>query len=345
MSQQSKQSRPGQRTGVTPLAHDRPMSGQRVTLDDIALAAGTSIATVSRALGGSPRVAAPTRERIEKVAEQLGYRANIAASRLASARPQILGLVCSLSQELHVRYRAEALRYAEDRGFRVIVESIDTSRDVDRAWESVLQLRAQAVIAVDSTCISTRFPNTPAVLIGQRAPRRDIDLVTSSNERGMGQAIALLAQRGSRRIAFLEGPPGPSARARKAAFTQACITHEVDALTVPGGDNVDAGFLAVRAGLPAGVDALVCYNDQCAHGAILALLGDGLVPGRDMLVVGCDNSAIASSRALSLTSIDRAPSRVASLAVDQAIARALSDGGSPARQRVDTELVVRASTG
>ena len=68
MSQQSKQSTPGQRTGVTPLAHDRPMSGHRVTLDDIALAAGTSIATVSRALGGSPRVAAPTRERIEKAA-------------------------------------------------------------------------------------------------------------------------------------------------------------------------------------------------------------------------------------------------------------------------------------
>ena len=341
----SKQSSSGQQRAVAPLAHDHPASGHRVTLDDIARAAGTSIATVSRALAGSPRVAAPTRERIEKVAEQLGYRTNIAASLLASTRPQILGLVCSLSQELHVRYRAEALRYAEDRGFRVIVESIDASRDVDRAWESVLQLRAQAVIAVDSTCISTRFTNTPTVLIGQRAPRRDIDLVTSANERGMGQAIALLVRRGSRRIAFLEGPAGPSARARQAAFIQACRAHGVDALPVAGGDNIDAGFLAVRAGLPAGVDALVCYNDQCAHGAILALLGDGLIPGRDMLVVGCDNSAIASSRALSLTSIDRAPARVASLAVDQAIARALGDDDRPSRRRVDTELVVRASTG
>ena len=209
----SKQSSSGRRAGVAPLAHDRPALTHRVTLDDIARASGLSIATVSRALGGSPRVAAPTREKIEKVAEQLGYRANVAASLLASARPQILGLVCSLQQELHVRYRAEALRYAEDRGFRVIVESIDASRDVDRAWESVLQLSAQAVIAVDSTCISTRFTNTPTVLIGQRAPRRDIDLVTSANERGMGQAIALLVRRGSRRIAFLEGPPGPSARA------------------------------------------------------------------------------------------------------------------------------------
>ena len=345
MSQVSKQSSSGRRAGVAPLAHDRPALTHRVTLDDIARASGLSIATVSRALGGSPRVAAPTREKIEKVAEQLGYRANVAASLLASARPQILGLVCSLQQELHVRYRAEALRYAEDRGFRVIVESIDASRDVDRAWESVLQLRAQAVIAVGSTCISTRFTNTPTVLIGQRAPRRDIDLVTSANERGMGQAIALLVRRGSRRIAFLEGPPGPSARARKAAFTQACRAHGVDALTVAGGDNIDAGFLAIRAGVPAGVDALVCYNDQCAHGAILALLGDGLIPGRDILVVGCDNSAIASSRALSLTSIDRAPARVASLAVEQAIARALGDDDRPSRRSVDTELFVRASTG
>lgn len=319
--------------------------GRRVTLDDIALAAGTSIATVSRALQGSPRVADTTRERIEKVAEQLGYRANIAASLLASARPQILGLVCSLGQELHVRYRAEALRYAEERGFRVIVESIDDSRDVDRAWESVLQLRAQAVIAVDSSCVSSRYGAVPTVLIGQRAPHRAMDLVTSSNERGMDQALALLRERGSRRVAFLEGPPGPSARARKEAFAQACRTHGCEGIAMAGGDNVDAGYLSVRAGLPEGVDALVCYNDQCAHGAILALLGEGLVPGRDVLVVGCDNSALASSRALSLTSIDRAPTRVASLAVEAAMARASGFTDAPTRQRVDTQLVVRASTG
>lgn len=142
----------------------------------------------------------------------------------------------------------------------------------------------------------------------------------------MGQAIALLAQHGSRRIAAsLKGLPGPPRR--KAAFTQACITL-VDALTVPGGDNVDAGFLAVRrVSLPG--DALVATADQCAHGAIRAL-GDSLVQGRDMLVVGCDCSAIASSRRpLSLTSIDRAPScHRELLAVDRASARARSSDGN-----------------
>lgn len=331
--------------GSSPAGVREAPLGHRVTLDDIAAASGMSIATVSRALQGSPRVATATRERIERVAQDLGYRANVAASLLASSRPQILGLVCSLGQELHVRYRSEALRAAEQRGFRVIVESIDDARDVNSAWESVLQLRAQSVIAVDSSCISQRYAHVPTVLIGQEAPREDIDLITSCNERGMREAIELLQGRARRRIAYIEGPPGPSARARKTAFLQACRARGIEAVTMPGGDHVDAGFVAVHAGLEAGVDALVCYNDQCAHGAMLALLRQGLVPGRDILVVGCDNSALASSRALALTSIDRAPSRVADLAVECAMMRAMGGTQPPIRRRVDTALVVRGSTG
>lgn len=157
--------------------------------------------------------------------------------------------------------------------------------------------------------------------------------------------MTLLRGRGRRRLAFIEGPPGPAARARQTAFIDACRSTELDYVTLPGGDDVDAGFLAVRAGLPTGVDALVCYNDQCAHGAILALLKDGLVPGRDILVIGCDNSALASSRALALTSIDPSPSRLAALAVELAITRAKGRNIPPVRRSVDTELVVRASTG
>ena len=58
-------------------------------------------------------MASATRERIEKVAEELGYRANVAASLLSSARPHILGLICSLGRELHVRYHSGILREAQ----------------------------------------------------------------------------------------------------------------------------------------------------------------------------------------------------------------------------------------
>lgn len=108
----------------TPAQGHDVYSGRRVTLDDIATASGTSIATVSRALQGSPRVASATRERIEKVAEELGYRANVAASLLSSARPQILGLICSLGRELHVRYHSGILR---ERSGRTLGSSLNQS--------------------------------------------------------------------------------------------------------------------------------------------------------------------------------------------------------------------------
>ena len=343
MTNKAKPSATAAGVDASPEPHEG-RTARRVTLDDIAIVAGTSIATVSRALQGSPRVAPSTRERIEMVAEQLGYRANIAASLLASSRPQILGLVCALGQDDHsARYRAEALRAAEWHGFRIIVESIDDSRDVERAWESVLQLRAQSVIAVDSSCISQRYAHVPTVLIGQQAVREDLDLITSDNERGMREAVTLLRDRGRTRRLH-RGLPA-SARAHKSAFLRACRSVRIDHVCIPGGDNVDAGFLAVRAGLPTGVDALVCYNDQCAQGAILALLRHGLVPGRDILVVGCDNSALAATRALALTSIDRTPHASVPSPFDCAIARALGDDKAPVRERVETELVVRASTG
>ena len=244
-----------------------------------------------------------------------------------------------------MRYHSGILREAQRKDFRIVVESVDDPRDVDRAWESLLQLRAQSVIAADSSLISQRYSTVPTVLIDQQAPRDDIDLITSAHESGMHEAMTLLRGRGRRRLAFIEGPPGPAARARQTAFIDACRSTDLDYVTLPGGDDVDAGFLAVRAGLPTGVDALVCYNDQCAHGAILALLKDGLVPGRDILVIGCDNSALASSRALALTSIDPSPSRLAALAVELAITRAKGRNIPPVRRSVDTELVVRASTG
>ena len=85
--------------------------------------------------------------------------------------------------------------------------------------------------------------------------------------------------------------------------------------------------------------------DAVCADATAAGLGRRVTLDDIALAVGCDNSALVSSRALSLTSIDRAPRRVASLAVEAAMARASGSTDAPTRQRVDTQLVVHASTG
>ena len=64
----------------------RSASGERPTIQDVADAAGVSVATVSRALRGLPNVALPTRVRVEAAARELEYRPDPHASRLAAGR-------------------------------------------------------------------------------------------------------------------------------------------------------------------------------------------------------------------------------------------------------------------
>ena len=87
--------------------------------------------------------------------------------------------------------------------------------------------------------------------------------------------------------------------------------------------------------------AVVCYNDQCALGAMSALWRAGLRIPQDVRLVGFDNSRIARSRAFEMTSIDRNPRSVARLAVDRAILRAEGTAEPPVRIEVDTRLVRR----
>ena len=65
---------------------------ERATIEDVAASAGVSVATVSRALRGLPNVASHTRERIERIASELDYRADPAASRLAAGRSRAIAV-------------------------------------------------------------------------------------------------------------------------------------------------------------------------------------------------------------------------------------------------------------
>lgn len=330
----------------------QPFGRRPTTLRDIAVRAGASVSTVSRALRGDQRISARTRQRIVEIAQRLGYRADVAGSLLRASKPRVVGLLCDLSQELHVAYRHEILQRVEQAGFRVVVESVEGRCPPGAALRRLREFRIQALVVVDPRCLGgAGDPGAPVVVIGQERPFADADLVTSDNGAGMGEAVEWLAGLGHRGITYVDGPPGASARARRAAAVAAARGAGAPLRVVPGGADLDSGFLAARsmvdeagAGRPL-PSAVMCYNDQCAHGLIIALLRAGLVPGRDVSVIGFDNSRIAATRALSIASVDRRPAEVARHAVDLARARALGDEPPPRAVRVDTALVRRGSVG
>ena len=315
-------------------------AARRPTLKDIAGVTGLSMSTVSRALNGSPRIGRRTRERIEREA----------------ARPRNIGLICRLDQELHFTYHNKILAEADERELRVIVQSIGESLSARRAVRALNQLRCCAAIVVDPGSIdgiAGADIGMHLVIIGQEAPVAGADLVTSDNRRGMREIAEHLAALGHRRVIYLDGPEGRSAAERRSAFREAAGGASLEYEIVAAGARADDGYGAASRLLDPGgsahdgsVSAMICYNDQCAQGAMVAILRSGRTPGRDISLTGCDNSRIASSRAFNMTSIDRGPAEVARIAVELA-SRRLDDasGAEPERRSVATRMVVRGSTG
>lgn len=331
-------------------------TARRPTLKDIADVTGLSMSTVSRALNGSPRIGRRTRERIEREAARLGYQADLAGSLLRAARPRNIGLICRLDQELHFTYHNEILAEADERELHVIVQSIGGSLSAERAVRALNQLRCRAVIVVDPGSIdgvAGAAIGMHPVIIGQEAPAAGADLVTSDNRRGMREIAEHLASLGHRRVSYLDGPEGRSAAERRSAFCEAAGRAALEYEIVAAGAQADDGYGAASRLLDPGgpahdgsVSAMICYNDQCAQGAMVAVLRSGGTPGRDVSLTGCDNSRIASSRAFDMTSIDRGPAEVARIAVELASRRLdAADDPEPERRSVATRMVARGSTG
>ncbi|MND71244.1 Catabolite control protein A [compost metagenome] len=120
------------------------------TLEDVALAAGMSRAQTSRALRGDPGVRAGTRDRIAKIAEQLGYRPNLAARSLVSAHSSMVGLLIGdPNNPFHVELAQSIDRELIAAGFEPMTTlraSGDTS--VNSAVERLLRVRAAGVILI-----------------------------------------------------------------------------------------------------------------------------------------------------------------------------------------------------
>ncbi|SPT52411.1 Degradation activator [Actinomyces bovis] len=331
---------------------------RRPTLQDVAEATGTSISTVSRALNGSPRVGAQTRDRIREEANRIGYQVDLAGSLLRRSSPRNVGLICRLEQELHSELHDQMLARAEAIGLNLVVQSVSQNNPASRAIQALEQLRCQAVVVVDPSQLPELRPESvrmPLIAVGQDAPTGAAALVTSDNRVGMQQLVAHLWEHQHREVRLLDGPAGASADARRKAFEEASTQVGLSYRVVAAGASADAGYQATRGLLErgelqqdSGPSALVCYNDQCAQGAYVALLRGGQRPGQDISVTGCDDSQIAISKAFDLTSINRQPAKLASLAVELAgkwMGPTRQAAAAPERCKVNTKLVVRGSSG
>ena len=339
---------------------------RRVKIVDVARAAGTSIASASVALNGKPGVSPQTRSRILAVAEELGYRPDSTARRLRNERTHLLGVTFAIDMVFHSELVGHLYEAAGEAGWDLVLSGVTPTRPVERAVESLLRDRCEAVLLIspDMTddALAALSRQTSAVALGAAVSVAGVDSARSDDRAGAALAVDHLVGLGHRDIAYVDAGPAALNSERRAGYEAAMWRHalgtRIRVLAAapqkggPVGEGLavtEAAGAAVAEALLADGDlptALVTYNDMLAVGIMLSLRGRGVrIPG-DMSVIGYDDTHFARLDAISLTSVRQDGQRLAQAAVNCALARAegRERPGGVARIVVPPHLVVRSTT-
>lgn len=300
----------------------------RVTLHDVAAAAGVSKSTVSRILDERlPRSDSETAKRVRQVAEDLGYVRDGAAASLRRGKTMTIGMVVPRLTDTVMAMLYESLAHACARtGQFAIVATTDDAPRADRAAAQTLLQRGVDGLVLATARIGDDFTGelaargVPFVL----ALRTDGHSLSSVADDRLGGYLASrhLLDLGHRRIGVIAGPDyASSSRGRVEGYRQAMAEANaaIDPSWIVGSTfGMDSGAEAAEQlmRLPSPPTALFAVNDNTAIGALSALHRLGLsVPG-DVSLVGYNDIPIVSRLPVPLTSVRVPFDQIAAAALD-----------------------------
>jgi LacI family transcriptional regulator len=331
--------------------------GSRVTIFDVALAAGVSYSTVSRVVNGQRHIATATRERVERAMAELGYVADLRARSLAGGRTQILGL---LLLDINSDFMAEIVRAVDDEVSRsgydlmLCTTHARTGDPGDYVRRLVPGLVDGLMILIpqdlDRYLRLLQEPGFPHVLIDHNGPLEGSSIVRSTNVQGVRDAVRHLVDLGHQRIAHIRGDEGlETARIREETFLAECERLGVPAQVVPGGYDEPDGHRAGLALLDQPAEqrptAVFAANDAVALGVLAAARSLGLAVPREVSVVGFDDVTSARLATPPLTTVRQPLAAMGRVATDLLLDQLGPRPGEPRVVELATELVVRDSTG
>ncbi|MGO1849447.1 LacI family DNA-binding transcriptional regulator [Microbacterium sp.] len=331
-----------------------------VNIAEVALAAGVSNATVSRALSGRGSVSPKTRERVLRAAADLGYVVSQAASTLASGRNRNVGLVLPF---LDKWFFTQVLAGAQERlmraGYDVTLYNL-AGRGFERreVFENfLLRRRVDAVIAVSLELTDDEIERLHALdkpLVGVGGPIEGVRTLAIDDVLAARLATEHLLGLGHTRIAHIGGDdasdvdfhlPTKRRQGYEAALIAAGVTPD-RALLAAADFSLPDGYRAAKQllGAPAGQrpTAIFAASDEMAIGAILAARDLGLVVPHDLSVIGVDDHDLADF--FGLTTIAQFPSSQGALAAESLLAELEPETHEPIDTLLPFELIVRSST-
>jgi DNA-binding LacI/PurR family transcriptional regulator len=328
------------------------------TIKDVAEAAGVSIATVSRALHGLPRVSDSTRQRVLAAAADLGYVASPSAASLASGQTMAIGVVTPF---INRWFFAGVVHSAEERlrpaGYDLLLYSLGTDAHERRRAFSGTRLRKR----VDGVLVLglRPTPEEAAALAAVGGPLAIVGVeidgwasVRIDDEGTARCAVRHLLDLGHRRIGFIGGEPDDPLQFATPADRLAGYRRELAAAGLPadpaletvGGFTLRGGMTAMEQllRLPDPPSAVLAASDEMAMGAMHTARRLGVRVPDDLSVIGIDDHEMAEL--FDLTTVAQPVAAQGLLAAEMLLA-ALADPGQPRPAVVvPTDLVVRGTT-
>lgn len=333
------------------------MNQGNATIEDVAAAAGVSVATVSRALRDLPNVAPSTREKVRMVATELSYVSNPSASRLAAGRTGTVAVVVPVFDAWYfstVVAGIEAIVKAEHVDLLLYAVGNEADRVSFFAGRGAWWQRSDALVMIDVALgeeSAQRLASNGARIVTVSGETDHFSSVSLDERSAAATATQHLIDRGHTRIGVLSGESlSASFRVpvvRLEGFRSAMLAAglEIDPSLEPSGNfSMEGGAEAMAAllDLPDPPTAVFAMSDEMAFGAIAELRSRGLTAPDDMAIIGFDDHPMA--QLMDLSTIRQPVDTIGSLAGKAVLETMQITAGAISHQLVATELIVRGST-
>ena len=296
------------------------MSKNRVaTSKDVALLAGVSQSTVSRAFSSNSYLAAETREKVMAAARKLDYKPNALARSLVSTHSDIIGIIKGeTTNTLFNKVLSEVVRVLQKKKKRVIYYELDEQESVDEVVERMIQFQIEGIVMLYATLSSNITEacmkrGIPVLQIHRHSTSVITNSVLPDNYQAAADAAAMFLEKGFRHFVYIAGEMNSSSNLeRQFGFMKQLKNSGAEQpLILPGSYTYESGAEAMKEALAKGHPnlqvpcAILCANDLMACGAIDAIkYSSDLKIGKDVILIGFDNVQISAMPPYSLSTYE-----------------------------------------
>jgi DNA-binding LacI/PurR family transcriptional regulator len=325
-------------------------------LTELALAAGVSPSTVSRALAGKSVVSPSTRDRIRDLAREHGFRLNLMARNLRLKRTQAISVAMPLGHETEQNLSdpfleamlGQLMDRVADYGHDLLLSRVIPGDDhwLERLADSG---RVDGIIIIGQSDQSQALDRLaarylPLVVWGAHQPGQQHCTVGVDNVAGGRIATEHLLAQGRRRLLFLGNPELPEFAQRYQGFCEACAAAGIEAMLAPTQLLSEPAMRQINRWLDtrAAPDGIVAASDVIALAALSAVAARGFIVPRDIAIIGYDDIALAAYASPGLSTIRQDIAAGARHLVDILFARIGGEAKPPVI--MIPELVIRGSS-